>query len=241
MSESRAAVALWAVLAAAGEGRRFGGQVAKQHLPLAGVSALSRGLSLLLAEPRVRGAAVAVAAADSWQPAPAACFGKPVHLCRGSVERAGSVLSALATLREHGAAEDDWVLVHDAARPLLRSVDLALLIDRLGGDPVGGLLAVPVPDTLKRADSAGRVMQTVSREGLWQAQTPQMFRLEPLRRALTGALAARVPVTDESSALEWTGARPLLVEGHADNIKITRREDLQLAELLLALAEARSP
>jgi 2-C-methyl-D-erythritol 4-phosphate cytidylyltransferase len=128
---------------------------------------------------------------------------------------------------------DDWVLVHDAARPCLRRRDLDRLMDTLADDPVGGLLAVPVRDTMKRADTTGRVCATEDRRGLWHALTPQMFRFEVLYSALTAARERHLAVTDEASAVEAAGLAPRLVEGRADNIKITRPEDLALAEFYL--------
>ena len=129
---------------------------------------------------------------------------------------------------------DDWVLVHDAARPCVRPSDISKLIDTVVDHPVGGLLAMPVRDTMKRADANGQVTATVDRRDLWHAFTPQMFRLGMLRRALISAIDAGVAVTDESSAMELAGHAPVLVEGHPDNIKITRPQDLDLAAYYLA-------
>jgi 2-C-methyl-D-erythritol 4-phosphate cytidylyltransferase len=145
------------------------------------------------------------------------------------------VLAGLERLAELATA-DDWVLVHDAARPCLSEVDLDRLLDALAEEPVGGLLAVPLTDTLKRADSAGRAEATLDRAGLWCAQTPQMFRFGLLRAALSVALADGVLVTDEAAAMERSGHRPQLVEGTAGNLKVTGPGDLQLAEAVLAAA-----
>jgi 2-C-methyl-D-erythritol 4-phosphate cytidylyltransferase len=131
------------------------------------------------------------------------------------------------------AHETDWVLVHDAARPCLRRADLGLLLDSLDADPVGGLLALPVGDTLKRDDGTGRAVDTVPRDALWRALTPQMFRFGLLRRALALCLERGRPVTDEASAIESLGLRPRLLRGHADNIKVTHPEDAALAEAIL--------
>ena len=128
--------------------------------------------------------------------------------------------------------DQDWVLVHDAARPNLARSDLDFLLAELAADPVGGLLAVPARDTLKRASADGRVQATVDRSTIWQAFTPQMFRLGELQRALADALIAGVAVTDEASAMEWAGQAPRLIEGRADNLKVTRPEDLQSLSLL---------
>ncbi|NBQ89543.1 MAG: 2-C-methyl-D-erythritol 4-phosphate cytidylyltransferase, partial [Betaproteobacteria bacterium] len=137
------------------------------------------------------------------------------------------------------AADTDWALVHDAARPCLRPADLARLIDQLAADPVGGILGVPVRDTLKRCGADGAIDETVDRASLWHALTPQMFRVGLLRAALREALAAGRLVTDEAQAVELAGHTPRMVEGHGDNLKITRPEDLPLAEWYLrALASA---
>ena len=130
-----------------------------------------------------------------------------------------------------GASDDDWVLVHDAARPNLSREDLDKLLAELADDPVGGLLAVPARDTLKRVDKHGRVIETVDRSLIWQAYTPQMFRLGALHRALADSLVADAVVTDEASAMEWSGQSPRLIEGRSDNIKVTRPEDLEWLRL----------
>ncbi|QFU02683.1 2-C-methyl-D-erythritol 4-phosphate cytidylyltransferase [Halomonas sp. THAF5a] len=150
----------------------------------------------------------------------------------GGAERVDSVIAALAAIAPD-AADDDLVLVHDVARPCVTVEDLERLVAALADDPVGGLLAAPVADTMKRDDGAGRVAATESREGLWHAFTPQGFRFGPLRRALHDALAGGARVTDEASAVEAAGQAPRLVAGRRDNLKITHPEDLALAELVL--------
>ncbi len=204
----------------------------KQYLSLLGKTVIERTLQRLLLHPRISGAMVAISSGDSWWPEVKVETDKPLWIAEGGDERCHSVLNALQTLSAQ-AAEQDWVLVHDAARPCLRSEDIDELIRRCEPHPVGGLLAVPVKDTLKRADAVQHVLETVDRTQLWHAQTPQMFRLGELRDALQQALAANALVTDEASAMERAGYAPLLVEGHADNIKITHPEDLTLAELYL--------
>jgi 2-C-methyl-D-erythritol 4-phosphate cytidylyltransferase len=149
-----------------------------------------------------------------------------VHEVTGGGERCDSVFNALLGLTELGAGSRDWVLVHDAARPNLAAADLDRLLVELAHDEVGGLLAVPAKDTLKRAGADGRVSETLDRSVVWQAFTPQMFRLGPLQRALADARVAGVNITDEASAMEWAGHAPRLIEGRSDNIKITRPEDL---------------
>jgi 2-C-methyl-D-erythritol 4-phosphate cytidylyltransferase len=153
----------------------------------------------------------------------------------GGATRAETVNNGLQQLSlDGGAHDDDWVLVHDAARPCLARAELQQLIDSLRGDPVGGLLAVPVADTLKRADDAQRCAQTVPREQLWRAATPQMFRCGVLRRALAQP-QARANATDEAAAVEALGLRPRLIEGRVTNIKVTLQDDLPLAAAILRM------
>lgn len=231
MSETQAADC-WALIPAAGVGRRVGAKVPKQYLDLAGRPVIHHALQLFLSHPRIRGVVVVLDPADRyWKGTPNA--GHPrVRRVDGGAERCHSVLNGLDALTGE-AADDDWVLVHDAARPCLRVEDVDRLLQVLGDDPVGGLLAVPVRDTMKAADPDGRVRTTVPRVDLWHAYTPQMFRLGLLRRALRSALDGGHLVTDDASAVELLGLAPRLVEGHSDNIKITRPEDLALARFFL--------
>jgi len=220
------------VVPAAGVGARMQADRPKQYLPLLGKTVIEHTLQGLLRHPRIRGIVVAISSDDGWWPEIKVETDKPLWVAAGGDERCHSVLSALQALAARADARD-WVLVHDAARPCLRGTDIDELIHRCQAHPVGGLLAVPVRDTLKRADATRTVLETVDRERLWQAQTPQMFRLGELRAALQQALDAHALVTDEASAMERAGHAPLLVEGHADNLKITHPEDLLLAELFL--------
>jgi 2-C-methyl-D-erythritol 4-phosphate cytidylyltransferase len=221
------------VVPAAGVGARMGGDRPKQYLPLGGRTVIEQSLACLLDHPAIEGAVVAISEDDGYWADLHYQHAKPVLLAPGGEERCHSVLSALKVLSDT-AADNDWVLVHDAARPCLRHEDIDQLIDACKGHKVGGILAVPVKDTIKKADDSGEITQTIDRSVLWHAQTPQMFRLGVLRKALEQALEKGVVVTDEASAIEWMGLQPLLVEGHADNIKITRPEDLVLAEFYLS-------
>ena len=224
--------ALWAVLPAAGVGRRMGSALPKQYLDLAGQTVIDHTLGLFIIDERIRGVAVALGSEDAyWGETRYAAHPKVIR-APGGAERCHSVLNALAAL-DGLASDDDWVLVHDAARPCLRRADLDRLIESLAGDAVGGLLGIPVRDTMKREDGGGCVATTVDRASLWHAYTPQMFRLGLLRRALREALEANDLVTDDASAIERLGLAPRLIEGHADNIKITRAEDLPLAHFYL--------
>ena len=217
----------WVVIPAAGIGSRMRADRPKQYLQLAGRTILEHTLDCFLDHPRLKGLVLSLAADDPFWPALPCATDLRIQRVEGGAERADSVLAGLLRLVELGAQEGDWVLVHDAARPNLARSDLDRLLAELADDPVGGLLAVPARDTLKRIGADGRVAETVDRSLIWQAYTPQMFRFAALHRALADALVAGVAVTDEASALEWAGQAPRLVEGRADNLKITRPEDLE--------------
>lgn len=207
----------------------MGAEVPKQYLDLAGRSLLERTAAVLAAVEQVAQVLV-VTAPDDARVATLSFDSKVRCVAVGGATRAASVRAGLDALQ---ANDDDWVLVHDAARACLTRDEVDHLIDVLRDDPVGGLLAVPVADTLKLADDAGRVLRTVSRERMWRAATPQMFRVGLLRSALDApGMLARA--TDEASAVEALGHAPLLVEGRASNIKITTPDDLALARAILA-------
>jgi len=223
----------WAVVPAAGVGRRMGGEVPKQYLELLGRRVIDHSLHRLLAHPLIEAAYVALSPDDVYWPSCEHAADSRVVRVPGGAERCHSVVNALNALRKV-AAEEDWVLVHDAARPCLTAGDLEHLVSTLKDHPVGGLLGVPVHDTLKRVFPGGEVSGTVPRRDLWQAYTPQMFRLGLLTRSLEQALEKGELVTDDASAVELAGHRPLMVEGHAGNIKITRPADLSLAAFHLS-------
>jgi 2-C-methyl-D-erythritol 4-phosphate cytidylyltransferase len=222
----------WAVVPAAGAGRRMASAIPKQYLPLLGRRVIEHSLGCLLEHERISAVYVALSQADEWWPETAYADHPRVVRVPGGAERCHSVRNALEGLRMTAAAED-WVLVHDAARPCLHRSDLDRMIDELAGDPVGGLLAAPLHDTIKQAGPEGRVKATIPRERLWRAFTPQMFRLGELCEALDQALAGGWLVTDDASAMELAGHAPRLLHGRSDNIKITRPEDLWLAEFYL--------
>lgn len=223
---------LWAVVPAAGRGSRFGGEVPKQYLRAGGEPLIVHALAALLAHPAVEGVVVAIAEGDTDWLGFDTFAGKPVLTCVGGTTRARSVLAALNALPEIVRA-DDFVLVHDAARPNLGQHDLGQLLERGRNDPVGAILATPLRDTLKRAGDDGGIDATVPRQRLWRALTPQLFRRLQLARALQDAEDAGVEVTDESMAMERLGQRPLLVEGSEDNFKITTPADLARFEFEL--------
>ncbi len=221
----------WCVVPAAGHGRRFGSEVPKQYMPLAGEPLLVRTLERLAVHPRVAGLMVVLAAGDGLWPGIEDIDGTPVRTTLGGDERADSVLAGLDALPDD-VGDHDFVLVHDAARPCVRALDIEQLVARAGAGE-GGLLGAPLRDTLKRADHLGCSEGTEPREARWRAFTPQMFRRGPLARALQGARQAGIAITDEAMAMEAAGVAPLLVEGAEDNIKVTTRADLALAEFLL--------
>ncbi|QCO67330.1 2-C-methyl-D-erythritol 4-phosphate cytidylyltransferase [Luteimonas yindakuii] len=223
----------WAVLPAAGRGTRFGAGRPKQYLEAAGELLIAHALQALFAHPAVQGAVVVLAADDTLWPGWTEYAGRPLLTCTGGASRAASVLAGLQALPADVRA-DDFVLVHDAARPNLGLADLAALLERGREDPVGAILAAPVRDTLKRAGDDGGIDGTEPRERLWRALTPQLFRRLQLTRALSAAEDAGVEITDEAMAMERQGARPLLVEGSEDNFKITTPADLERFEFVLS-------
>lgn len=215
-----------AVVPAAGGGTRLGAEVPKQYLDLGGETMLHRTIDALLAESRLQSVIVVVSPDDERRPVAGRFDARVRFAAVGGTTRADSVAAGIEQL---DADADDWVLVHDAARPGLSATALARLIDEVGDDAVGGLLALPIADTVKRCDDEGRVCATVDRERLWAAQTPQMFRVGVLRQALSGE---RLGITDEASAVERLGLRPLLVRGEPTNFKVTLAEDLAMASAL---------
>ncbi|MDX2505520.1 MAG: 2-C-methyl-D-erythritol 4-phosphate cytidylyltransferase [Gammaproteobacteria bacterium] len=233
----------WAVIPAAGVGKRMGSNIPKQYLPLAGKTVLEQTLSVFLQHPKIDGIVVAITQGDPfWQDISSKLnqTGKPVIVAPGGKERCYSVLNALQELssltsthfvKTPVVGEGDWVLVHDAARPCLKSSDIDRLIEQLSDTSDGGLLGLPMADTVKRCDDQQKVISTVDRSDLWRALTPQMFPLQLLKDALQQAIDDHALVTDEASAIELRGLKPKMVEGQPGNIKITHPGDLQLAEM----------
>ena len=217
-------MSVWVIVPAAGRGTRFGGHVPKQFLEVGGRSVLAHTLDALAGHPGI-GGVVLVLGADDAPDLPGVVHGKPLLRASGGETRAASVLSGLHALPE-SVRPDEFVLVHDAARPNLHPADLDALLERGRMDPVGAILAAPVRDTLKRAGDDGGIDGTEPRERLWRALTPQLFRRLQLGRALEAAAADGIAVTDEAMAMERQGLRPLLVEGREDNFKVTTPADL---------------
>lgn len=227
----------WVIVPAAGVGRRFGSDVPKQYLTLAGKTVAEHTLERLLLLADVAAIVVAINPGDQhWAQLPIAADPR-IRRVVGGNERVDSVRSALESLVGE-AATDDWVLVHDVVRPCVRRADVEKLIAAVGADPVGGILATPLRDTIKRVSEEGaqgerRILHTPAREHLWAALTPQMFRYDLLRAALASVAAAGNATTDEAAAVETLGHSPRIVEGRADNIKITGPDDLRMAEAIL--------
>ncbi len=226
---------VWVVVPAAGIGRRTGLDKPKQYVDLAGQPMLYWTLELLLRHPRIAGVVIALSPHDTYWPGWATLEGKPIVVAVGGDDRAASVRSGLRALRDR-VSDDDWVLVHDAARPCLDHADLDRLLTLGCAHPVGALLAAPVADTLKQANDHGESLGNLPRERAWRALTPQLFRYATLCSALDRASAEGVAVTDEASALEHLGQTPLLVQGSVHNLKVTRAEDFAMAEFLLRAA-----
>ncbi len=229
----------WAVIPAAGIGTRMQLETPKQYLTLSGRTILEHTLRPFIDHADINGIVVALAPEDPYWEKLAMAGHEKIRTTVGGEERCHSVRNGLRALEETAGA-DDWILVHDAARPCLRRQDIDRLMETLADHDVGGILALPVRDTMKRAGPDSEILETVDREGLWHALTPQMFRLQLLGRCLDRVLAADGTVTDEAQAVELCGYRPLLVPGHPDNIKITHRIDLPLAELFLSQQEEES-
>ncbi len=221
----------WSVVPAAGIGNRMGTSLPKQYLQLAGKTVLEQTLLRLLSESRLETVVVALSPEDRHWETIKHHFPARIQTTEGGQERADSVLSGLKFLSDQ-ANDDDWVLVHDAARPCVTRQEIARLIDRLKTDSVGGILALPLHDTLKKVQQ-GVVETTIDRQTIWRALTPQMFRFGLLKSALEKAIETGVVVTDEASAIEQLGYKPKLVEGEPENIKITRSADLSLAAFYL--------
>ena len=228
---------VWAVVPAAGIGRRFAGDRPKQYAMLGARPVIAHVMARLAAASGVTGIVAAVSPADSWWRAAAEDFGVAVDTVEGGAERRDSVLNALDHLSTIAPA-DALAMVHDAVRPCVEVEDIERVVAAARRGPDGAVLAAPVSDTLKRAGPEGSIAGTVDRSGLWRALTPQVFPLGRLRVALRDAVGSGCAVTDEAQAMERVGARPLLVEGSPRNLKVTRPEDLALARAVL---EGREP
>ncbi|MCB1673434.1 MAG: 2-C-methyl-D-erythritol 4-phosphate cytidylyltransferase [Pseudomonadales bacterium] len=222
----------WLIVPAAGKGQRFGSHIPKQYLSLQNKTVMECTLNRLSQLTQISQIVVPIHPQDTTACTLSFENPKKITFCEGGVERFDSVLAGL----EHIAAQanvDDWVLVHDVARPCVRLEDIQKLIVELQHEPVGGILAHPVRDTIKQANANSHIIATVPRQDLWQALTPQMFRFDVLYQALKHAKQQQMVVTDEASAVELLGYQPKLVIGSHDNLKITFPSDLLLAQYIL--------
>lgn len=224
--------AYWFVVPAAGAGSRMQSAIPKQYLPLSNKTILDQTLSRLLSVANIAGIILALSADDEYFSQSVYVSHPKIYRVVGGQERSDSVLAALEFL-EDKITSDDWVLVHDAARPCISLESIDQLIKSLCDDPVGGILAIPVADTLKRCNPQQEIIETLDRSSLWQAQTPQMFRYGVLYASLKKANANQQLVTDEASAIELAGLSAKILAGRTDNIKVTRPTDLDLAEFIL--------
>jgi len=227
---------IWVIVPAAGAGTRMGSSGPKQYLPLQGKTVLGVTLERLAKFPAIKGIFVGLSKDDAkWQHVADSLKGLPVEISGyiGGAERANTVLNGLKALSEIAEA-GDWVMVHDAARPCVRHEDIEKLIRETIESDDGGILAMPIADTVKLTREDGRIDKTISRANLWRALTPQLFPIADLIKALDLALLEDAEITDEASAMEFIGAMPMCIQGHADNIKITYPADLALAELYLS-------
>ena len=222
---------LWAVVPAAGSGSRFSKTELKQYQYIQNHTVLEHTVNRLNSLD-LAGCVLAIGEQDHFAKTLSFQHKDKLHFCLGGVERVHSVLNALIYLSEI-TDEDDWVLVHDAARPCVTQENLQLLVNAAIAHNQSAILAIPVRDTLKLVHTENQIEKTVSRELLWQAQTPQMAKLKILKNALETALIDHLTITDEASALEYADFPVQLVQGRSDNIKITYPDDLELAQLIL--------
>jgi 2-C-methyl-D-erythritol 4-phosphate cytidylyltransferase len=223
---------IWAVVPAAGRGLRMGEQLPKQYSPLKEMTVIEKTISLLKTHPKISDVVIVIHPDDQhWQTLKISAD-KTISVIQGGAERQFSIMNALQYLAKKAQA-DDWVLVHDAVRPCLSQDELNHLIVEVSDHSTGGILAVPVRDTLKSVTGNSLISHTVPRENLWQAQTPQLFRFAKLFKAYEQALAHGHVITDEASAIELLGESHCVVPGRATNIKITYAEDLKLARKIL--------
>ena len=226
-------VQYWVAIPAAGVGKRVGADIPKQYLRIHDKTILEHTLDCFLGRADIAGIAIAIAADDGYWPELKLAQHEKIIVAQGGVERFNSVCNALLALADR-AGTDDWVLVHDAARPCLSQKAIDRLINELGQHEVGGILGLPCRDTMKRANDDNEIVATVERVNLWHAQTPQMFRYEKLLYALQQVVEKNAMVTDEAMAIELQGFHPKLVEGHHENIKITHKDDLEQAKIYLS-------
>jgi len=225
-------IPFWLVIPAAGIGARAGGGLPKQYAIFHGKTVLEHTVDVFLGIPLLKGVVIALHVDDTIFPTLPLAKNILIKTVTGGNTRADSVMNALQSLT-HKSKDDDWVLVHDAARPCIQATDVVAMLKEVGSSSTGGIMAIPAGDTIKSVNSSGNIIKTEDRRALWQAQTPQMFRLPLLYKALLSAHQQNALVTDEASAIELLGHTPKVFQGKRSNIKITLPEDLMMAESLL--------
>ncbi len=222
----------WVVIPAAGVGKRMGIDKPKQYISVNNKTILEHTINCFIDREEIEAVVVAISKADEYWPDLAISKHEKIITAPGGVERYQSVFNGMDTLKNK-ANNDDWILVHDAARPCLNQSAIDRLMIELRTHDAGGILAMPCRDTMKRANEAGEIIDTVERESLWHAQTPQMFKFGKLYSAIEKILNEDIVVTDEAMAMEISGYKPLLVQGHQENIKVTHKDDIKYLELYL--------
>ncbi|MDD7804986.1 MAG: 2-C-methyl-D-erythritol 4-phosphate cytidylyltransferase [Endozoicomonas sp. (ex Botrylloides leachii)] len=222
----------WALVPAAGTGQRMKIGTPKQYLEIRGKTLIEHTLERLIEFPLFEKIVVVLRKEDNYRSSLDIFTHEKILLADGGPERYHSVINGLQKINML-AADNDWIMVHDAVRPCIRQADLEWLVECVRNHEVGGLLGAMVKDTIKRTSIDGSIIETVDRSELWHAFTPQMFKRKPLEQALTRVITDKVSVTDEASAMEYSGYHPLMVEGHGDNIKVTQGVDLALASLYI--------
>lgn len=231
-----AQVKYWVIIPAAGTGNRMGTEIPKQYLKIKGRSILEHTISRFIPLANIKGIVVVLSQNDAYWTDLELFRHEKIMTTIGGKERYHSVLNGLYRLNEV-AGDKDWILVHDAARPCVRTEDIMTLIEVISNHPDGGLLGIPARDTMKRANMNDEIDGTISREGLWHALTPQMFRIRALQHAIEDVITNNIEITDEAQAMEYAGFKPKFIAGHPDNIKITHMNDLPLAELFILQQE----
>jgi 2-C-methyl-D-erythritol 4-phosphate cytidylyltransferase len=219
----------WVVIPAAGVGKRMGVDKPKQYISVNDKTILEHTINCFIEREEIEAVVVAISKDDEYWPELEIAGHEKIITAPGGAERYQSVFNGLKELSDK-VSEHDWVLVHDAARPCLNQSAIDRLMIKLRDHDVGGILAMPCRDTMKRANASGEIVDTVERESLWHAQTPQMFKYGKLFSCIEKVLNEDIVVTDEAMAMELAGYKPLLVQGHQENIKITHKDDLQYLE-----------
>jgi 2-C-methyl-D-erythritol 4-phosphate cytidylyltransferase len=223
----------WVVIPAAGVGARMGVDIPKQYISINDKTIIEYTIDCFIERDEIEGVVIAISKTDEYWPDMEISSHRKIITAPGGDERYQSVFNGLKVLQDK-ADDNDWVLVHDAARPCLSQSAIDRLMINLRKNDVGGILALPCRDTMKRANESGDIVETVERDSLWHAQTPQMFKYGKLKTAIEKVLSEDIVVTDEAMAMEFSGYKPMLVQGHQENIKVTHKDDLKYLDLFLS-------